>query len=323
MKRFSRLGGLLVSLLFLAAAGGAVFFRQDILDWWALRSYTPPAEVQQLADQGTVTKYARRIFYASHPAVEDSAPFNQHCNQHAEKTIVLGCYDGRYIYVYNVTDQRLNGVKQVTAMHEMLHAIYQRLSPSERTKVDSEVEAQFKSMNDAHINELVAEYQKSEPGEVDNELHSILGTEVGGLSPDLETYYTKYFTNRQAVVSFANQYESAFTDSQKKIATIDAQLASLQSQIDQNQKTLAAQQTVLDAESARMSSLRSSGSVDTYNAAVAPYNAKVQAYNGLIADTKQLVAQYNSLVETRNALATAHNNLAQSLNSSLQALPAQ
>ena len=38
------------------------------------------------------------------------------------KTAVLGCYANREISIFNVTDQRLDGIREVTAAHEMLHA---------------------------------------------------------------------------------------------------------------------------------------------------------------------------------------------------------
>ena len=318
-----RFSGLFVSLSFLVAAIGVVLCRQQLVDWWQLHNYTPPTEVKQLADQGQVTDYARRVFYVTHPAVEDSNTFNQHCNQNAERTIVLGCYNGRYTYIYNVTDTRLDGVKQVTAMHEMLHAAYDRLSSGDKAKINGQLEAQLASLHDNHINELVLQYQKSEPGELDNELHSILATEVSSLSPELETYYSKYFTNRKVVVQFANQYESVFTDSQRQIETADAKLASLKAEITDNQKSLEQEQRDLQAESARMNTLRQADDIEAYNAAVGPYNTRVSEYNAKIAATKELVAEYNDLVERRNQLATAHNDLAKSLNSNVTPLPAQ
>ena len=39
----------------------------------------------------------------------------------------------KYIaYIYNVNDERLNGLKEVTAAHEMLHAAYERLPESDK-----------------------------------------------------------------------------------------------------------------------------------------------------------------------------------------------
>lgn len=324
MRRSSHIGGLLVSLFLLLVAVGAVVYRQNLIDWWQLHNYSPPTEIVQLADQGTVTPYARKVFYVARPAVEDSSHFNQHCNKQEEKTIVLGCYNGRYIYVFNVTDDRLDGVKQVTAMHEMLHAAYDRLSSKERDRINVLLEEQLaKIKDDEHINDLVAQYRKSEPKEIDNELHSILGTEVRDLTPELEEYYSKYFSNRKAVVGFAEQYEGIFKQSQKEISAIDAQLADLKEKIDANKSALDADYAVLEADSQRMEQLRDSSDVEAYNALVPSFNAKVQAYNAKATSTKQMIAQYNNLVEERNNKEAAHNNLASGLNSNLKTAPAQ
>lgn len=324
MRKSSHLRGLLLSVFILLLAVGAVVYRQNLIDWWQLRNYSPPAEVVKLADQGTVTPYGRKIFYVTRPAIESSQAFNQHCNKKAEKTIVLGCYDGRHIYVFNVTDDRLSGVKQVTAMHEMLHAAYDRLSKNEKDQVDVMLEEQLaKIKDDEHINELVAQYRKSEPGEIDNELHSILGTEVRSLTPELETYYSKYFQNRKAVVAFAEQYEGVFKQSQKEISAIDERLSGLKEQIEANKMGLDSDYAALKTESEQMEQLRQAGETQAYNERVPDFNAKVQAYNAKSAATKQLIAQYNELVATRNQKEAAHNNLADSLNSNLKTAPTQ
>lgn len=317
MTQKSRYRGLLLLLVILVAVAGALFLRQPILDWYRLRQYTPPSEVADLASKDTLTPYARKIFYVAHPAIEDSTSFNAHCKSHGERTIVLGCYDGSGIYVYNVSNDRLDGVKEVTAAHEMLHAAYDRLSKSEKQQINSELETQLASLHDVHIDQLVSEYKKTEPGQLDNELHSILGTEVGALTPTLEHYYKKYFTDRQTVANYAAKYQSVFTKSEQQIDTIDGQLTDFKGTIEHNEAILQAEQATLSTAQQQMQALRSSGQIDSYNAQVDAFNAQVRSFNTLLATTKQLISQYNQLVAERNSLATAHNNLAQSLNSNI------
>ena len=113
------------------------FNAQNLVDWWKLRGYTPPASVSALASEDTMTKYATHVFYVNHPQiVSDTATFRQDCSEN-EQTIVLGCYhpEQEGIFVYNVSDPRLSGVQQVTAAHEMLHAVYARLSTKDRKPV--------------------------------------------------------------------------------------------------------------------------------------------------------------------------------------------
>src|SRR5688572_281422 len=113
-----------------------VIHRQDVIDWWRLRNYTPPAQIVQLADATTMHGKARDLFYVSQPEVNSREQFNQNCTDLSEESLVLGCYKAQRIYIYGVADQRLSGVKEVTAAHEMLHAVYERLGDDERQQIN-------------------------------------------------------------------------------------------------------------------------------------------------------------------------------------------
>ena len=318
----SRISKLLLSLLFLVLCAGVLLYRQDIYDWWQLRSYVAPQEIASIAQSDAMTEKARRIFYVARPVIEDSSEFNQHCGNTAapksnEKTIVLGCYDGRNIYVFNVTDQRLQGVKEVTSAHEMLHAAYERLSGKERDRVNAMLNQQFKDMNDQRITDVLAEYKKSEPTELLNEMHSIFGTELDKLNPDLEAYYGQYFSDRSKVVGFALKYESVFTQSKAQIATIDVRLTDLGAQINRGKEDLDIQRMALSDERSKLERMRNTSDAVSYNQQVDAFNAKIESYNQQVAVLQQKIAEYNGLVEKRNTLAAAANDLAKSLDSKI------
>src|SRR5487761_1471364 len=138
-RRWSRLGGVILLVTLLLFSMLAIAERQNIDDLLALRNYTPPTQIVRLADVTTMNAYTRKVFYVNHPAILDKASFNQQCPDNAgESSVVLGCYHSgqKGIFLLNVTDPRLNGVEQVTAAHEVLHAVYARLSSRERTYVD-------------------------------------------------------------------------------------------------------------------------------------------------------------------------------------------
>lgn len=294
-----------------------VMYRQSILDWWTLRSYTPPANIAQIADQDTMIGWGRDLFYVSQPQIENSDSFNMHCSHTGERTIVLGCYTGERIYVYNVTDPRLSGVQQVTAAHEMLHAAYQRLDDGTKNQVNAWLTAELPKVTDERLKELIALYNKNEPGELLNEMHSILGTEYANLSPELENYYKQYFSDRSKIVSYSNAYESIFTASQNKISQLEDQLNALKQQIDANTQEIDQQHAALTAQNAQLNSLRQSDPAE-YNREVPVYNTQVQAYNNLVIQTRSMIDQYNQLVTEHNNEATAQNSLYQSLNSHYQ-----
>ena len=177
----------------------ALFNQQYLRDEVRLYHYQPPASITALANETTMTPAAQRIFYVNHPVLDDKADFVNACNTHQEQTIVLGCYhsDQAGIYVLSVTDSRLNGVEQVTAAHEMLHAAYDRLSSSDRANVDQMLQQFYDNgLTDSRVRSTIEAYKQTEPNDLVNEMHSIFGTEVANLPAGLETYYQRYFTNR-------------------------------------------------------------------------------------------------------------------------------
>lgn len=312
---------LLTNLALLLATVGAGYFvvvyRQDIQDWWSLRQYQAPADIQKIADETTMVARGRDLFYVSQPQVEDREAFNMHCSRKGEKTIILGCYSAQRIYLYNVTDPRLYGVEQVTAAHEMLHAAYERMNSTDKTALNALLEAELPRVTDERLQSLIALYAETEPGEKLNEMHSILGTEYGNLSPDLERYYQRYFSDRSKVVELANQYKGTFEASQAKIAQLEAQLAEIKQQIDTNTQVLTTKKAEIEAEVTRLNSLRSTNTTE-YNKAVPAYYAMVAAHNRLVVDTRALIDQYNQLVMERNSEATAQNSLYNNLDSHYQ-----
>jgi hypothetical protein len=325
LRRFRPAAGaarswLLVILLFLIAGlGAAALERQNLYDWWALRNYRAPAVVAQLATQDTLTPYARKIFYVNHPQIDTGTSFNRQCpNNGGEKTIVLGCYHGGQsgLFLLSVNDPVLDGVEQVTAAHEMLHGAYERLSSSDRQKVDTMLMDYYEhDLDDARIQTTIDAYKQSEPHDVVNEMHSVFGTEVAHLPSGLEQYYRRYFTNRAAIAAFADQYQAAFTSRQTAVAQDDTQLAAMKAQIDGLEASLRSQLATIDSRQTTLSGYRNSGDVAAYNAGVPGYNQLVDAYNSGANSLQLLITQYNQLVNNRNAIALEENKLAGELSS--------
>lgn len=302
---------------------GVLVGHQQFVDWLRLRNYTAPAAVASLASQDTMTAKARHLFYVNHPDITTGKAFTDNCPAGGEKTVVLGCYVGNDngIYIYAVSDPRLNGVEQVTAAHEMLHAAYHRLSSSERNKVDAMLLDYYQhDLTDQRIKDTIAAYRKSEPHDVVNEMHSVFGTEVPNLPAPLEAYYKQYFTDRSKITAFTASYQSVFTGRQAQVAAYDTQLASLKTQIDTNNTDLERQKASLDAQDQQMQSYRSNGQIAAYNASVPAYNQAVRSYNAELNDTKNLINQYNDIVNARNAIALEEQALVKEL--SANSLPA-
>ncbi len=315
MEKSSRRVSFLLALAFLLATVGALWQRQAIYDWIRLRDYTPSPGIVALADTTSMTDYGRHVFYVYHPTLEDKDSFNAHCTN-SERSIVLGCYvEHQGIYIFDVTDERLSGIEEVTAAHEMLHAAYDRLSSKEKKRIDALVASAFADVKDQRVLDTVERYRERDATIVPNELHSILGTEVRNLPAELEQYYAKYFKDRSAVVVFSEKYQQAFTERQTKIDEYDQRLKTLQSQIDALQSSLKSQEEGLQAERARLDSLRSTNRVDEYNASVPGFNERIRRYNVDVASARQLIDEYNKVVASRNAIAVEENELIKAIDS--------
>jgi uncharacterized protein YukE len=280
--------------------------RQAISDWWRLRDYSPPSSIAQLADQDTMNDYTRHLFYLNQPQLLSSVTsFRQHCPEN-EDTIVLGCYHPveQGIYVYNVQDPSLHGVAQVTAAHEVLHAIYGRLSTKQRNYVDGLLNNYYKhGLTNARVKSEIQLYQKTEPHDVTDEMHSTFGTEIADLPGPLENYYKQYFTNRAVIVAFEQNYDNEFATRQAKIDSDDKQLATMKQQIADQETSLTSQLKQLDDQHSQLDSLLASGDTAAYNSLVDSYNSGVNSYNNGVASLQNAITQYNQLVAARNSVA--------------------
>ncbi len=316
---FRKLFGYASLLAVLVLGYFALSNQQDIKDWWYLRSYQPSAEIQELADASGFSEQGRDYFYVSDPQISGKEEFNDFC-VFEEQTIVLGCYDGRYIFILDINDPELEGVEIVTAAHEMLHAAYSRLSDTEREEVDQMVNEQFAKTTNKRIKQLIAEYDQNDQALINNELHSILPTELEKLMPELEAYYDELFDDRQKVVRAAKNYESVFVRLDDKLNSLESQLNSYKAQISAYESQLATMSAQIAEGRAELDRLEGSGNAEAYNARVPGFNALVGEYNATIEQLQAVLDQHNTLVVEINETALKHNDLVNSIDSSYEEL---
>ena len=229
-------------------------------------------EIVRLADVATMTPYARDFFYRSVPQIDsDRALFEAHCNlpNVPDSSVELACYapsDNR-IFILRIDDPQLKSEMVVAAAHEMLHAAYKKMNTQERAALDREIRDALPTIMNDSLRNTLKQYRISEPGQENNELHSILGTEYRNLTPALETHYAKFFTNRGAVVGQSEAWESVFSDLKKKIQQTEKQIRDLRAEM---------------AEDRRRNNIPAYNSkVPRVNALVKQYNDDVQQYNRL------------------------------------------
>jgi len=314
MKR--RVVSVVSTVLTVALLAGAFLNRQVLKDQYIIHSTTLQPEAASLLQNIDLTSYGTQVYKASEPLVESSDSFNQSCNSVAkEQSIVLGCYTKQRFYVYNVTDQRLNGVREVTAAHELLHAMYERIPADEKASLNLQLLSAADQVQDQRFKDTLAEYKRTEPDQLPDEIHSILGTEIVVLPQPLEAHYAKYFKNRAVIVNYAKQYEAAFTALDNQIKQYDSQLTDLKQQKTDLEKSLTTQQTAVESAKTRLDTARSSGDIANYNQQVPGYNDLIRSYNQTVTNLKQLVDTYNNIVATRNNVASTQNELVQQLDS--------
>jgi len=277
-SRWFSLGVLLVVIAaVLVAAPWDAQRRQAYADQWVVWTEPPSERIEQLAQDLELTETGRRIFFASRPQLDGAVDFQQHCP--LEGDVVLGCYGGQRIYVYEVTDERLAGTVETTAAHELLHAYYDRLSAEQLARIDALVADYVAALPDDDENaRIVAGYPEAQRSD---EWHSRLGTSYTQLPAALEAHYAEVFGDRSRIVAFS--------------ADSTAQLDGYSDRIEQLSAELAVASDDLEARSA------------AYDAAIAALNADVESFNrradaGDFSSQSQFDSERAALVARQEAL---------------------
>lgn len=286
-----RLIAIFLSVALLVLAGWLFFNRQYVIDLATVWTFKPSSQVMTLNQQIEFTDKGNFYFYATKPEVAASATFNQDCPRQEPSSPILGCYVSGRIYVYDITNQKLTGIEEVTAAHEMLHAAWERMSQAERDRLTPLLEAAYKTNTTDELKQRIAYYERSQPGEVINELHSILATEVGPIGDELNTYYRQYFKNRQKIIGFHQQYSAVFQSLVKQADTLYAQLERDAKDIDANSRAY-------DQDVAQLSA-----DIQTFNQRAA--NGDFGSMAAFNAERSQLVTRSNELENRRARLSQA------------------
>lgn len=261
----------------------------------------------------SMTEEGKRLFYGARPEVLDKAPFALVCPGGAEHGHVLGCYTGDRIYILRVPRPELTGVMETTAVHEMLHAAYAALSSRERSLVDTWVGDLYAGVKDRDLRELVAAYDRSEPGQRLNELHSILPTQLPSLSAPLEDQYRRYLASRQRVVALYQGYRGTLKELDRRISALQEEIDDAKAQIEVMEERLRREEAALEELNRRLEALRSAGKVEEFNRLIPQQNARVDALGSLADRYRQLVKAHNAKVQEVNGLALQQNQLVESL----------
>jgi hypothetical protein len=230
------------------------------------------------------------------------------CPRQEAGSPILGCYTtSDRIFVFNVSNEQLDGMKEVTAAHEMLHAVWYRMSASEQSRLGTLLTAAYEKSASPELKERMAYYQRNEPEAITNELHSILGTEVGSLGDELEAYYRQYFEDRQIVLNLHAKYNDVYKSLYSRADSLYTRMQTLSKSIDNRSEAYSAEVTKLSSDISSFNARANSGDFDSMSQFNSEKAALVARSNRLDAQRSSIYADidvYNKMYEEYKVLAS-------------------
>jgi chromosome segregation ATPase len=321
-------------MIFIGTTVGVIAWNNQLIEDWLVPVPPPSGTIARLAESTTMTPKAQRLFYRQVPTIEQKASFMSRCKV-PEQGIMLGCYsyhDGQgKIVIQSVLDPRLQGVMEITAAHEMLHAAYQRLDQSTQKWLAPRLKRATRLVKDQRLAKILQQYATGNNDALYlNELHSHLGTELADLQdPELEQYYQKYFDDRTQVTALAQQSGAALKDLdtqadrlKPQIDTQEANLKQLKQELDtiENELKRSASnleqlgthldQTKQAAEQAFHQGEQPLALVHQFEQEKAAFNAQVDDHNERVRQQKERVASFNQKVDAYKQNVQAYNRIA-------------
>ena len=314
-KRRSLVGFVVSGLLVLVSVW-LVVNRQYVVDVASVWLYTPSSQIATLADQTGLTDKGKFYFYATQPLLESQADFNSHCPRQEKNSPILGCYtsDSR-IYLYGVTNEQLNGIEEVTAAHEVLHAVWARTSTHDRSVLETKLKAAYDKIDDANLKSRMSYYQRTEPGEFTNELHSILGTEFSNLPDELETYYGQFF-RRASVLANHSNYSDTYNRLYSRADELNKKMTALAATIQSDQQAYETKASVYAADVASFNKRAAAGQFSSQSTFAAERQALVARLDALNSERDTI----NTAISTYNTYSKEYSSIAsqiEGLNSSI------
>ncbi|QGQ18096.1 hypothetical protein GC089_00950 [Cellulomonas sp. JZ18] len=237
----------------------------------------PTPEVAALADEMFLTQEGRELLYRARPQLLGAAEFAGHCGAGVRAVRAegaVGCYrpasgtdvSGGSIVVYVPADARLHGFVVETTAHELLHAAWDELTPTERGEAAEllrDVVAGIDPADPIHaqIAGSVGGYEGNRP----TEHFAYVGSQVwreGGLHPRLEALYGRYVAHRAALVevstAFQGRLDRLAADADAAVSALSARRnehAQARAQLAADVATLDGYRSMLEQEETRYAAM--------------------------------------------------------------------
>ena len=241
--------------------------------------FSPSADIKNLVSGIRLTAKAKNVLYDSSPQLKDKTAFNASCGHDGDpERYIAGCYykKGNYAHIdiYNAAKgasslqsayYNYENSERVTLAHELLHAIYEKLSSSEIRQIKQELDRVY--ANNAELKDELSHYPSNQRY---TELYARAGTEISTLTNTLEEHYDQYFEDRQLIVKM---YKDCKTQIDTMLAEADVVLSGMRQQ------------------ESKMNSARTRWE---YNSAVQEYNRLVDVYNQYVGVFRETMNKLDS-----------------------------
>jgi len=170
---------------------------------------------------------------------------------------------------------------------------------------------------DPHINELVEIYNRLEPGQLLNEMHSILATEQSKLIPELEEYYEQYFDDRQKIAELSAAYREVFDSLKRQQEALVAELDQLALRINNGTGKLNKDIAAYNRDVERFNTRAGSGEMTEaeFEQGRAELEVRQRAINVGTAENDALRARYEQKRRQFDSLAVEFTDLQNSIDS--------
>lgn len=269
--------------------------RQTISDRAIAWQFEPDDRIRAVVAQAGLSGEGQMYLYASLPEVVPPFEFDRYCSRREPGIGVLGCYriQEKRIYLYDVTDERLQSIVPVITAHEMLHAAWYRFSQQELDNLEVLLEEAFAALPDDHrLRERIQSYEDYDPNSRIPELYALLGTEVADLPDALEAHYSRFFADRSLVVAAADEVYRVFDSLSGALQELVDELEARGDVIDTRRDQYERDASVFRAD------------LDVYNDRVSRYNAgeNVSGAEKFNEERTALVARQEALRVERNAI---------------------
>ncbi|MBQ3436532.1 hypothetical protein IJG26_01070 [Candidatus Saccharibacteria bacterium] len=301
--------------IIIVAVAAIIVKREWIYDLWRSIGYTPTTEMEQIRNDLDLTDRGRFLFNASRPELSDQEEFNDTCRSEEDAEMaVLGCYTEKTIYVYDINDEELKGIRELTTAHELLHAVWARMSDDEKDELDSELKQVLK--DNPELSDETDNYASDEQRE---ELYVRAGTEVKNLPAKLEKHYAEVFKEQDKIVDYYNSYIKVFRQLEDEMDAIMQEMESIETEINQKTEEYKARFTQLNVEIAKFNSCAETAGCFSnqwqFNMRRGELIAEQQALENLYDEIDQLIEKYNDDVEKYNNDVLHSNRLMKIVNS--------